>query len=211
MTTEQPLKARTTGAWTVVQDGSTRGRPWGRVSWNGEAEGSVPRPASLTVEARAADAVAELDAQQYAPVANGGPLRLAGRFIEVRASFRRRSGADTVVLSDIRIQTADNSPPVAVDDALSTTRSTRETVRVLENDGDPDDPDGDDLRVSDWTNGTYGTVRCTPAGACTYAPAPGYVGQDSFTYEVSDGQGGADTARVGVTVTESAPSGARRR
>jgi class 3 adenylate cyclase len=204
MTTEQPLPVPTAGTWTVVQDGSTPGRAWGRVRWNGEAEGSVPPDSSLVVEARAADAVAELETQQYERIANGERFSVAGRFIEVRASFRRSSGGETVVLSDIRVQTADNASPVAVDDALPTDRSTPETVRVLANDWDPDD---DPLSVREWTNGAHGIVRCTPVGACTYEPAPDYVGRDAFTYEVSDGRGGDDTARVAVTVVNRAPMG----
>jgi hypothetical protein len=205
MTTEQPLPGRAnSGTWTVVQDGSTPGRLWGRVSWDGEEPGSAPPGSSLGVEARAADAVADLDTQQYAPVANRAPFRLAGRFIEVRASFRRSAGGDTPVLSDIRIEAAANAPPVAVDNVLPTTRGTRGTVSVLWNDSDPD---GDRLSVKHSTDGAHGTVHCTPAGACAYTPAPGYAGRDSFTYEVSDGRGGADTARVAVTVMNSAPTG----
>jgi uncharacterized repeat protein (TIGR01451 family) len=39
-----------------------------------------------------------------------------------------------------------------------------------------------------------------PDGTITYIPDPDYCGQDSFTYTISDGRGGTDTATVGVTV-----------
>src|SRR5665254_16305 len=39
-----------------------------------------------------------------------------------------------------------------------------------------------------------------PTGTGTYTPNAGYVGPDSFTYAVSDGHGGTDTAIVRITV-----------
>jgi streptogramin lyase len=92
-----------------------------------------------------------------------------------------------------------NQPPVAVDDTLTTEQDTAGTVNVLANDSDPDP--GDALTVTDSTAGAHGTVSCQPAGDCTYTPAAGYSGPDSFTYTVSDGNGGTATGNVSVTVT----------
>ena len=39
----------------------------------------------------------------------------------------------------------------------------------------------------------------------TYSPTTGYTGSDSFTYTISDGHGGTDTATVTLTVTASPP------
>ncbi len=39
----------------------------------------------------------------------------------------------------------------------------------------------------------------------TYTPGAGFSGADSFTYEVSDGNGGTDTATVNVTVNQDDP------
>ena len=47
----------------------------------------------------------------------------------------------------------------------------------------------------------HGTVSCTAGGTCTYTPAANYFGPDSFTYTISDGHGGTDTATVSITVT----------
>ena len=64
------------------------------------------------------------------------------------------------------------------------------------------DVDGDSLTVTTLTPGAaHGTVACTAAGVCTYTPNANYNGSDSFTYTVSDGHGGRDTATVNVTVT----------
>jgi class 3 adenylate cyclase len=200
MTAEVPLsRGATVGTWTVVQDGAAPGRAWRRVSWNGEPEGSVPARSRLTVEARAADAIADLDAQPYTQLANSAAADLTGRFVQVRATFRRSADGETPVLSDIRVQAAANSPPRAVDDAFSTNRGTPSTVRVLANDTDPDD---DTLTVTDSTNGAHGTVHCVAAGTCTYTPDSEYAGGDSFTYAVSDGHRRGGRGTVSVTVTD---------
>jgi hypothetical protein len=89
--------------------------------------------------------------------------------------------------------------PDAVDDSLSTPRDTAKSVNVLDNDTDPN---GDPLTVTTLTpTAAHGSVSCTAAGICTYTPAPGYVGPDSFDYTISDGNGGSDSATVTVTVT----------
>jgi large repetitive protein len=92
-----------------------------------------------------------------------------------------------------------NEPPVAVDDTLTTAEDTAGQVSVLTNDSDPD---GHALTVTTLTpTAQHGTVSCTAAGVCTYTPAANYFGPDSFTYGISDGHGGTDTATVTVTVT----------
>ncbi len=56
------------------------------------------------------------------------------------------------------------------------------------------------LRVASVTQGANGTVAINPDKTVTYTPASNYVGTDSFTYVVSDGNGGQDTGTVSVTV-----------
>ena len=91
-----------------------------------------------------------------------------------------------------------NEAPNAINDALTTAQGTAGSVNVRANDTDPD---GDPLSVTPKTNGAHGTVACITAGVCTYTPAAGFSGADSFTYTVKDGHGGTDTATVAVTVT----------
>lgn len=95
-----------------------------------------------------------------------------------------------------------NRPPVAVDDATTTFEDTPVTNAVLANDTDPD---GDLLSVIGATQGTNGAVAVNGDGSVTYTPNPAFLGTDQFTYTISDGQGGAATARVIVTVTERPP------
>ncbi len=55
-------------------------------------------------------------------------------------------------------------------------------------------------RLTAVSQGTNGTVTFTASGV-TYTPDPNFHGSDSFTYTVSDGHGGTDTATVAVTAT----------
>src|SRR5207237_10497660 len=59
------------------------------------------------------------------------------------------------------------------------------------------DIDGDTLSVSVVTQGTHGSVAITSGGTgVSYTPAANFFGTDTFTYTVSDGNGGTDTATV---------------
>jgi Ca2+-binding RTX toxin-like protein/plastocyanin len=100
----------------------------------------------------------------------------------------------------------DNSPPEALDDSAATAEDTAVDIPVLTNDSDPD---GDDFSITDFaaTSAQGGTVSCTAApnvGTCTYTPAAGFNGTDSFTYTITDqpavGAPLSDTATVTVTV-----------
>ena len=92
----------------------------------------------------------------------------------------------------------ENSPPLAADDEVSTNEDRELTFSVLGNDSDPD---GDTLSVTSFTNPGHGTLTLNPDGTFTYTPDANYHGPDSFTYTISDGKGGTDTATVNLTVT----------
>ena len=94
--------------------------------------------------------------------------------------------------------TAVNDAPDAVNDATTTAEDTASgTISVLTNDTDVE---GDTLTITANTQGAHGAAVCTST-TCTYTPAANYNGPDSFTYTISDGHGGIDTATVNVTVT----------
>jgi len=88
-----------------------------------------------------------------------------------------------------------NTPPDAVDDSATTDEDTAVTVRVLDNDSDPD---GDAIRVSSISSGSHGSVSLKSDGTITYTPYADYYGDDRFTYYISDG---TDTDSAVVTVT----------
>ena len=65
------------------------------------------------------------------------------------------------------------------------------------------DADGEPLTVTSMTRPASGTAKIRPDGSIRYRPRGGFTGTDTFTYTVSDGKGGLDTATVTVTVTGS--------
>ncbi|MBW3563578.1 MAG: tandem-95 repeat protein [Acidobacteria bacterium] len=89
-----------------------------------------------------------------------------------------------------------NDPPVANPDSASTSFETSVVINVVSNDTDVD---GDTLTVSGNTQPANGSASCSGT-SCTYTPAAGFTGTDSFNYTVSDGNGGTDTTTVNVTV-----------
>ena len=74
---------------------------------------------------------------------------------------------------------------------------------VLDNDSDPD---GDDIAVTGFPSSpTHGTLGTDDTGEIIYTPEPGYVGPDSFTYEVCDTLGACTTADVIVQIGDATP------
>jgi hypothetical protein len=95
-----------------------------------------------------------------------------------------------------------NRWPAAAADNVQTPGGTQATVAVLANDTDDD---GDDLVItSAGPVADHGSVTCD-ADSCSYTPDRGFVGTDRFTYTVSDGNGGNDTATATVRVNDRAP------
>ncbi|MEO0625264.1 MAG: DUF4214 domain-containing protein [Pseudomonadota bacterium] len=96
-----------------------------------------------------------------------------------------------------------NTDPVAADDAVTVTASLID-IDVLANDTDAD---GDDLEILSVTAPSRGTIQFVPGVdiSVRYARETGFEGTDSFTYTISDGRGGTDTATVTLTAGTTAP------
>jgi hypothetical protein len=90
-----------------------------------------------------------------------------------------------------------NDAPVAVDDSYTMTRNASTTsMSVLDNDTDVDN---DTLTITGVTpdTGTTGTMQITDGDTMLhYYPANGFCGTETFTYTISDGNGGSDTGTV---------------
>ncbi|MFV2070389.1 MAG: Ig-like domain-containing protein, partial [Pirellulales bacterium] len=95
-----------------------------------------------------------------------------------------------------------NDDPQANDDAFTVAEGSDTAVfEVLANDSTAPDV-GETLTIVGVSTGSQGgTVEITAGGgAIDYAPAAGFDGIETFTYTVSDGNGGTDQATVTVTV-----------
>jgi hypothetical protein len=98
-----------------------------------------------------------------------------------------------------------NNDPVAVDDAATAESEVEQIIDVLANDSDPD---GDSVVIDSVESPTPGggTVVINPDNTLSYTSAPSFTGTDTFSYTVSDGQGGTATATVSIDVTGSSTS-----
>jgi hypothetical protein len=110
----------------------------------------------------------------------------------------------TMVLSDdvpvhLKVICGVNHIPVAADDTASVHQgSSNNQLTVLTNDVDSD---GNTLAITSVTTPVHGSAS-TDGTYCYYTPTTGYHGPDAFTYTISDGFGGTDTATVTITVIE---------
>ncbi|MEW5959568.1 MAG: Ig-like domain-containing protein, partial [Chloroflexota bacterium] len=153
-------------------------------------------PATVSIVSQPAHGTASVDAGTgevtYTPNAN----------FNGADSFTYTVEDDTGLISNVATVamsvTGQNDPPDAVDDNVTTPKGTPVVIPVLANDTDPD---GDTLTVTQFTQGNRGTVTANADGTLTYTPNSSYKGDDSFTYTISDGKGGADTATVHITTT----------
>jgi PKD repeat protein len=96
-----------------------------------------------------------------------------------------------------------DAPPHAADDEVSTHANVPLTFDPARND---DDPDGDAIQlvVSSLSAPAHGTVT-SDGTTVTYTPEPGFVGDDSITYETTDGVAESAPATVTIHVTNAVP------
>ena len=92
-----------------------------------------------------------------------------------------------------------NDGPSAAADSAATDQDSAVVVDVLANDSDPDA--SDTLSVTTASAGN-GSVSINGDGTLTYTPDAGFVGSDTISYTISDGQGGSASATVSVTVND---------
>ncbi len=90
-----------------------------------------------------------------------------------------------------------NDAPQAVDDSATTDEDVAVTIPVLSNDSDID---GDTLTVTTVSQPSHGTASIEDNTRIVYTPGENWSGNDSFTYTISDGNGGTSQANVQVQV-----------
>jgi Ca2+-binding RTX toxin-like protein len=90
-----------------------------------------------------------------------------------------------------------NTAPQATDDAARTDEDEGVIIDVLSNDTDLE---GDTLSVASVTQPPNGAVVINADGTLTYTPDADFSGEDRFTYTITDGNGGSDTATVTIDV-----------
>jgi hypothetical protein len=105
----------------------------------------------------------------------------------------------TVTIS-ITDPSAGNDPPIANPDAYVTLVDVPVPGNILENDSDPD---GDDLIVNTTpiTPPTNGSVTISTDGDIIYTPNPGFIGTDTFVYQVCDNGTPVLCDQTTVTIT----------
>ncbi|PVA11462.1 type I secretion protein [Pelagivirga sediminicola] len=147
-------------------------------------------------------------------LSGSGPLRVVdqtedpdGNSTSGTVEFLDNHGAVTGSMTFTEIETLilpdPNEAPVTTADTATTEQGEAVDIAVLANDSDPE---GDPLTVTGATDGANGTTTVNPDGTVKYTPTGAFVGEDTFTYTVTDGNGNEVTENVTVTVTTS-PSG----
>jgi YD repeat-containing protein len=170
---------------------------------------SVSRSASVTFDPRLNDRDPNGDAITVSSVAaatKGVATLNSDQTVTYKANASA-TGVDTFtyLLTDARGATANgqitvsispNAPPLARGDNISASSSSPVTFDPRLNDIDAE---SDPLTITGISAPAHGTVSIGSGGtAVTYSMSGGYSGADSFTYVVSDDEGGTATATVAV-------------
>jgi hypothetical protein len=110
-----------------------------------------------------------------------------------RYSYRAvaRSSRETAFGEFVAFTTG-NSAPLAVDDLV---HSRTGSVVMFDPRSNDTDPDGDVLTITQVSDGAHGTVT-TDGTSIRYAGAATFNGNDTFTYQITDGIGAVATATV---------------
>jgi uncharacterized repeat protein (TIGR01451 family) len=119
----------------------------------------------------------------------------ADAFTYAASDGTARSNAATATI----VVRAVNDAPNAADDSAQTEKDTPLNINVLANDRDPE---RDEIGITNLSDPAHGTATLNSDGTVRYAPDADYTGSDPFTYDVADGNGGADTATLTITVSD---------
>ena len=125
----------------------------------------------------------------------------SGGFVVSWIDFSGEGGDTSGYGIKAQIFSAINTSPDAVDDVgLTTPEDTALVIAAASLLANDVDIDGDTLTVTAVGNAIGGMVALAN-GQVTFTPSANFNGPASFSYTVSDGNGGSDTATVSLTVT----------
>lgn len=114
-------------------------------------------------------------------------------------TVRDAAGATTTATVDVEIISVNDAPEVADDGGYVTPFGTPLEIWAKELLANDLDVDGDTLTVAEVSGASGGTVALA-GDRITFTPEAGYSGPASFTYFVSDGQGGTTTGSVTLSI-----------
>ena len=111
------------------------------------------------------------------------------------------NGLTTTATASVVVADAVLVAPEASNDRVTTQEDTRVVIDVLDN--DTSNSGSGELTITDVGTPSNGTAQIS-GGQIVYTPNPGFVGEDSFTYTITDSNGLTTEATVIVTI-EAAP------
>jgi uncharacterized repeat protein (TIGR01451 family) len=157
--------------------------------------------ATMTFTGSAAAVNAALASLGFAPTANvfgAAVLTITSDDQGATGAGGARTDQDTIAITITSV----NDPPTANPDSATVAEDAPATaIAVLGNDSFAPDV-GEVLLITLAGPATHGTVTITGGGTgVTYQPSPNYNGPDSFSYTISDQNGGSATTTVSITVT----------
>jgi len=140
------------------------------------------------------------------PTANGGTVSCAGDLCTYTPATGF-TGADTfavdvsdgtaTVTSTVTVNVSDvnNTAPVINDATIVGLEDNNRSFNLVSADAD-----GNPLTHTVLNPPATGNLTCTPGGACTFVPAANASGIQTAVVQVSDGQGGVDTAVITLNI-----------
>ena len=110
-------------------------------------------------------------------------------------------GANAAIFS-LLDQVLIQSLPVANPDLYAMNQDTTLNVGAPGVLGNDSDPNGDSITATLVSDVSNGTLALSADGSFTYEPGPGFVGDDTFTYNASDGTDDSNTETVTIHVAD---------